>query len=270
MLFNGIVGHSRQLGLLRRLVEEGAFPQSSLFVGPEGVGKRTVARELFSSLCGGDFNVKEVGVEKPVTVDEVRDISSWLFTKPTSGSGKAVIIDRADEMRGEAANALLKTLEEPPAYAYICLIGRNEESILPTIRSRCRIFRFGPLPDSSVAYILERLGLKTDKRAVKLSRGSVGVALRLLETSVIDLIDEFTALLKSSNRMKKIVPFSEKFGKLSREDALLFFDSLEVVVFEKGGAPRWEELINRARYYLKFYGKPQSVMEWFLISAFGL
>jgi len=270
VLFNGIVGHSRQLGLLRRLVEEGAFPQSSLFVGPEGVGKRTVARELLSTLCKGGFNVKEAGVEKPVTVDEVRDISSWLFTKPASGSGKAVIIDRADEMRGEAANALLKTLEEPPAYAYICLIGRNEESILPTIRSRCRVFRFGPLPDSSVAYIVEKMGFKADGKVIKLARGSVGNALKLLETPVADLIEEFTGLLKNSDRLKKVVSFSEKFGKLSREDALLFFDSLEVVVFERGGAPRWEELINRARYYLKFYGKPQSVMEWFLISAFGL
>lgn len=270
MLFNGIVGHSRQINLLRRLVESGTFPQSSLFVGPEGVGKKTVARELFTHLCKGEFNLREVGTEKPVTVEEVRETSSWLFTKPTSGTGKAVIIDRADEMRGEAANALLKTLEEPPAYAYICLIGKSEESVLPTIRSRCRVFRFGPLTDSSVAYILEKMGFKADKKVIKLAHGSVGKALRLLETSVVDFVNEFRSLVKGSDRLKRVVPFSEKFGNLSREEALLFFDSLEVLVFETGGAYRWEELINRARYYLKFYGKPQSVMEWFLTSAFGL
>ena len=270
MLFNGIVGHSRQINLLRRLVESGTFPQSSLFVGPDGVGKRSIARELFSYLCKGEFNVREVGTEKPVTVDEVRELSSWLFTKPSSGTGKAVIIDRADEMRGEASNALLKTLEEPPVYAYICLIVRSEESVLPTIRSRCRVFRFGPLSDSSVAYILEKMGFKADKKVVKLAHGSVGRALKLLETPVVDLIGEFTSLIKRSDRLKRVVPFSEKFGSLGREEALLFFDSLEVLIFETGGAYRWEELINRARYYLKFYGKPQSVMEWFLTSAFGL
>ena len=270
MLFNSIVGHSKQLNLLRRLIESGTFPQSSLFVGPEGVGKRTVAVELLTGICGGGFNVREVGTEKPVTVDEIREVSSWLFTKPASGTGKGVIVDRADEMRGEAANALLKTLEEPPAYAYICLIARGEESVLPTIRSRCKVFRFGPLTDSSVAYVIEKMGFKADGRVIKLARGSVGKAIKLLETPVVNLIDEFTGILKSSDKLKKVVPFSEKFGKLSREEALLFFDSLEVVVFEKGGAPRWEELINRSRYYLKFYGKPQSVMEWFLVSAFGL
>ena len=270
MLFNSIVGHSRQLNLIRNLVEEGRFPRSSLFVGPEGVGKRTVAEELFSHLCGGSFNVRVLGVEKPVTVDEVREASTWLFTKPTSGSGKAVIIDRADEMRGEAANALLKTLEEPPDYAYLCLVGKSEEAVIPTIRSRCRTFRFGPLPDSSVSYLLEKMGLTADKRVVKLSRGSIGVALKLLETPIVDLIDELAALLKDRERLKKVVPFSEKFGKLSRDEALLFFDAFEAVVFEKGGAPRWEEAINRARYYLKFYGKPRSVMEWFLISVLGL
>ena len=270
MLFNGIVGHSKQLNTLRNLVDKGIFPQSSLFVGPEGVGKRTVAVELLSHLCGGGFNVKEVGLEKPVSVDEVRDISSWLFTKPTSGSGKAVIIDRADEMRDEAANALLKTLEEPPPYVYLCLIGKSEEAVIPTIRSRCRVFRFGPLPDSSVSYLIERMGLKPDRKAVKLSRGSVGRALKLIETPVVDLIDQFLTLLKDRNRLLKIVPFSEKFGKLSRDEAILFFDSLEAVVFERGGAPRWEEAINRARYYLKFYGKPQSVIEWFLCEVSGL
>ena len=269
MLFNEIVGHSKQINLIRRLVEGRVFPQSSLFVGPEGVGKRRIARELFQNLCGS-LNVTEVGVEKPVTVDQVREISSWLFRKPTSGSGKAVIIDRADEMRGEAANALLKTLEEPPSYGYICLISRSESGVLPTIRSRCRIFRFAPLPDSSVSYLLEKQGLKADKRVVKLSRGSVGTALKLLESPVVDLVEEFTSLLKSSDRLRKVLPFAEKFARLTREEALLFFDSLEAVVFERGGAPRWEELINSARYYLKFYGKPQSVVEWFLISALNL
>ena len=270
MLFNSIVGHSRQLSLLRRLAESNSFPQSSIFVGPEGVGKKTIAKELLTRLTGSFLNVKVVGVEKPASVDQIRETSSWLFTKPSSGDGKAVIIDRADDMRVEAANALLKTLEEPPSYGYICLIARGEESLLPTIRSRCRVFRFGPLPESSVSYLLDKMGFKVDKRVVKFSRGSIGMALKLLETPAVDLLEEFLSILREKRGVEKVVSFGEKFGKLSREDTLIFFDLLEAVVFEKGGIPRWEDAINRARYFLRFYGKPQSVVEWFLMEIFSI
>jgi DNA polymerase-3 subunit delta' len=136
MLFNSVVGHSKQLATLRELVESGRFPNGALFCGPEGVGKRLVGRLLLEEITGSPLNVLELGVEKPITVEEVRELSRWLFLKPQSGKGKGVIIDNAELMRSESANALLKTLEEPPEYGYIILITRNEEGLLPTIRSR--------------------------------------------------------------------------------------------------------------------------------------
>jgi DNA polymerase-3 subunit delta' len=270
MLFNEVVGHSKQLRVIRKLAEQDRFPQSSLFVGPEGVGKRTVAEELFFFLTKNRLNVRTYGVESPPTIKEVREISEWLSTKPGKEERKAVIIDRADEMRGEAANALLKTLEEPPNYAFLCLIGKNEEAVIPTIRSRCRIFRFGPLSESNVIYILERKGIKPNEKAVRVSRGSVGTAIKILESPVVELLEELFKLLKSPNKLNLITTYSEKFSKLSREEALLFLNSLEVLVFEKSGNPKWEEAINRARSFLKFYGKPQSVIEWLILEIIGV
>ncbi|WP_456342915.1 DNA polymerase III subunit delta' [Thermovibrio sp.] len=266
MLFSSVVGHSKQLGIIRELVEKGLFPSTTLFCGPEGVGKRLIGRELLTYLTGSPFSVREIGLEKPPTIEEIRELTEWLFTKPTEGKGKGALIDNAELMRSEAANALLKTLEEPPDYAYLILIARNEEGVLPTIRSRCRVFRFGRLSDANVEYVLERLGIDYDKRAIKVSRGSPGVALKIAENpTVLELLSDFVNLMKSKNRLKEITAFSSKFSNLSREETLLFLDSLEALLSQKETILKWADKIEEARRFLRFYGKPQSVIEWLLI-----
>jgi len=266
VLFSSVVGHSKQLGVIRGLVDEGLYPSSSLFTGPEGVGKKLIATLLLKELTGSPLNIKVIGEEKPPTIDEVREASQWLFTKPTQGRGKGVVIDNAELMRGEAANALLKTLEEPPDYGYLILIARNEEGVLPTLRSRCRAFRFGRLSDANVEFILDRLGVDYDKRVIKLSRGSVGMALKLAENKkLLELIGELIELLKDRERVKKITLFSSKVSGLSREEALLLLNAVESLFLQKETILKWGEEIERARRFLRFYGKPQSVIEWLLI-----
>jgi DNA polymerase-3 subunit delta' len=267
MLLNEIVGHSKQVGIIRKLVEKDLFPQVSLFVGPEGVGKRTIALEVLKFLAKNPLNVQVFGLENPLTIKEVREFSEWLFTKPSQGEKKAVLIDRADEIKKEAANALLKILEEPPDYAFFCLITKNENSVLPTIRSRCKIFRFGPLSESNVSYVLEKLGVTPNEKILKISRGSVGMALKLHDSQVPSLLEELSKLIKNPKRVELVVPFAEKFSNLPREETLLFLDALEALVYEKGNL-KWEEAISKARYFLKFYGKPQSVVEWLLLEVF--
>ena len=266
MLFNSVVGHSKQLGIIRSLVESELYPATSLFCGPEGIGKRLIGRELLNYLTGSKLSVRELGVEKPPTIEEIRELSEWLFTKPTEGKGKGALIDNAELMRGEAANALLKTLEEPPNYAYIILISRNEQGVLPTIRSRCRVFRFGRLTDANVEFILKKLGVNYDKRVIKVSRGSPGTAIRLSEkTEILELLSDFVNLMKSRNKLKEITAFSSKFSNLSREDILLFLDSLEALLSQKETILKWADKLESARNFLRFYGKPQSVIEWLLI-----
>ncbi|ADU96383.1 DNA polymerase III subunit delta' [Thermovibrio ammonificans] len=264
-MFSQVVGHSKTLGVIRSLVERGLFPQSALFVGPEGVGKKTVAVEVLKAITGSPLEVKVVGEEKPPTVEEVRELSSWLFTKPSSGRGKGAVIDMADRMRSEAANALLKTLEEPPEYGYLILVANSEVAVLPTIRSRCKVFRFSRLPDTSVEYALKRLGVEADRRVVKLAGGSVGLALRLSESNVPQLVEAFLKAVKGPKPAREVVPLGELFSSVSREEALLFLQALENYIREEGSLLALEEVIQRAREFLNFYGKPQSVVEWMVL-----
>ena len=265
MLFNSVVGHSKQLNVIRSLAGKGLFPQISLFTGPFGVGKRLIATELLNYLTKNPLNVKRVGEEKPLTIEEVRELKEWLYTQPKEGEGKGVLIDGAEEMKREAANALLKTLEEPPKYAYIVLISSNEASLLATIKSRCRTFRFGRLSDANVEFVLERLKVNYDKKVIKVARGSPGLAIRLIEEGVVELLSEFVSLLKDKRRIYRITQISSLFSGMTKEKALLFIDAFENLLLQNGQITAWEEVISRAREFLKFYGKPQSVIEWMLI-----
>ncbi len=265
MLFNSVVGHSKQLSSIKSLVDKGLFPQTSLFTGPFGVGKRLVATELLNYLIKNPLNLKKVGESNPLTIEEVRELKEWLYTQPKEGEGKGVLIDNAEEMRREAVNALLKTLEEPPNYAYIVLISSNEASLLPTIRSRCRTFRFGRLSDANVEFVLEKLKVNYDKKVIKVARGSPGLALKLIERGIVELLSEFVNLLKDKRRIYRITQISSLFSGITREDALLFIDAFENLLVQNGQITNWGEVISKARNFLKYYGKPQSVIEWMLI-----
>ncbi len=265
MLFNSVVGHSKQLSSIKSLVDKGLFPQTSLFTGPFGVGKRLVATELLNYLTKNPLNLKKLGEVNPLTIEEVRELKEWLYTQPKEGEGKGVLIDNAEEMRREAVNALLKTLEEPPNYAYIVLISSNEASLLPTIRSRCRTFRFGRLSDANVEFVLEKLKVNYDKKVIKVARGSPGLALKLIERGIVELLSEFVNLLKDKRRIYRITQISSLFSGITREDALLFIDAFENLLVQNGQITNWGEVISKARNFLKYYGKPQSVIEWMLI-----
>ncbi|MEO2068812.1 MAG: DNA polymerase III subunit delta' [Desulfurobacteriaceae bacterium] len=267
MVFETVVGHTKQILRIKDLISKNLFPSSSLFVGPYGVGKKLIAFETLKEITGSPLNVKVVGEDKPPAIDEIREISSWLFTKPQDGKGKGVIIDNADQMRSEAANALLKTLEEPPSYGFLILISKNEGAILPTLRSRCKIFRFGRLTDSDLERIFERLEIPVDKRVIKLAGGSIGLALQIVNSPIPDLVKEFLELMKLNNKTLKIVSFAQNFSKLSRDEALLFLDALENLLSQKDTILKWFEAIKRGREFLNSYAKPQSVVEWMLLEV---
>ena len=177
MPWHSIRGHDRVVAELRRSLEQGRFPHAMLFVGLEGIGKRTFARKLAQSLlcetvaadrldpcesCPGCLQVEaqthpdyteaarpEDRHELPIAV--IRDLCEHFALKPARGIRKIAILDDADDLNEEAANAFLKTLEEPPPGAVLILIGTSVEVQLQTIVSRCQVVRFDPLPAEDVA-----------------------------------------------------------------------------------------------------------------------
>ncbi|MCA1686446.1 MAG: DNA polymerase III subunit [Planctomycetia bacterium] len=203
MPWHSIRGVDRVVGELRRVLAQGRFPHALLFVGPEGVGKKTFARKLAQALlcervpesaldpceaCPGCLQVKAdthpdlLQVARPedkheLPIKVMRDLCIDLGLKPMHGVRRVAIVDDADDLNDEAANAFLKTLEEPPPGSVLILIGTSAEVQLDTIVSRCRVVRFDPLPLDELAALLTEQGVTADPaeadRLARLGKESV-------------------------------------------------------------------------------------------------
>jgi DNA polymerase III subunit delta' len=201
-----IHGHEAVRERLSRAFHSGRLGHAYLFVGASGIGKKMFARELAKALlCEGpsapslaacdrcaachlvDANTHpdlqiigrpEDKHDFPIAL--MRDLCTALALKPARGKRRVAIVDDADDFSDEAANCFLKSLEEPPPFSLLILISADPERQFSTIRSRCQIIPFGPLPDEFVKQTLNQAGI-TDpslaSRSIRLAAGSPGTAL---------------------------------------------------------------------------------------------
>ncbi|SHN54037.1 DNA polymerase III subunit [Erythrobacter sanguineus] len=138
---------------------------------------------------------KPFELARSIRIKQIRAMQKRLTTRPTLGARRVVIIDPADDMEKAAANALLKSLEEPPQGTFFLLVTHRPARLLPTIRSRCRTLRFPVLSDSQLAAMLEESGLPVDPAAIAAAEGSFGAALRFAEQDLAPLAREIETLL---------------------------------------------------------------------------
>jgi len=149
-------------------------------------------------------DAKQTRRKTVIGVDEVREIGTFLAMTPAEGAWRAVVIDAADEMNANAANAVLKILEEPPERALLFLVAHNADRLLPTIRSRCRRLDLRPLTQSQVATLIGRY--RPDIRSADvmplatLADGSIGRALELADDGGIALFRDLIGLLQDAPR----------------------------------------------------------------------
>jgi DNA polymerase III subunit delta' len=193
-LFGDVIGHSSVLDLLRGDV---ARPSHAyLFVGPSSVGKATVARRFAAALlCGDDEgcvrrvmggNHPDLELVEPdgrtsLTVDRARYAVSKAVLSPVEADRKVFLFEEAGSMNDEAANALLKTLEEPTATTVFVLVAESESDLPPTVASRSRVVVFGRVPEGDIGDGLVALGVDEQQArgAATSSGGRPGLALLL-------------------------------------------------------------------------------------------
>lgn len=184
--------------VFRRSVRSGKISHSYIFEGIPGCGRRKTALALLQAIfcqavdddaCGvcpscrkiasgnhGDIHfVAPLPDKRDISIDQLRDIQRELSLRPYEAPRKACIMEPAERMSVNAANSLLKTLEEPPGNAIIILLTENADMLLPTIRSRCQLIRFSPLSPENIRLLLEKNGVAPDDASLlaPLSEGSM-------------------------------------------------------------------------------------------------
>ena len=202
MSFKEIIGHDRQIEHLRNAMRNRRVAHAYLFLGKEGIGKKLVALNLAKTLncprgseepCDecrsclkvNHLNHPDVLLVEPhgqwIRIDQIRDLQRELSHRPYEGKRRVCILTGADRMRQEAANALLRILEEPPLHTVLILLAANLDFILPTITSRCQRITFNPLPSERIAEVVRsKLALKREEAHIlaSLADGSLGKALQ--------------------------------------------------------------------------------------------
>jgi len=238
-----LVGHEWAVDMLKKHVINGTTRHAYLFAGPPGLGRRTLALRFAQALncptpvdagipCGECRDCKQIETMQhadltiiqaeseggTLKVDQIRETRRSLTLKPYQANYRVALFLRFQEANDNAANALLKTLEEAPSYAVLILTADNPEQLLPTIVSRCEVLRLRPLKIESVQSALENRGVETNlaKLIAHISGGRFGYALRLIENEALlekreERLNDLQSLI-SASRVEKFA-YADKLAR---------------------------------------------------------
>lgn len=269
MSFRNIKGQDNAIGFLKRTIQQDRIAHAYIFFGPGGVGKKLTALNFAKALncvdpskngaCGECASCKKIDAlnhpdilllelekeESFIKIDRIREIIKDIGLKPYEGRKKVYIIDNADAMRHDAANALLKTLEEPASESILILITEKLKALLPTVISRAQVLKFYPLAKEELERILmsEYKMDKTSSHVLScLSSGRLGESLKYKSSSFID-----KRSLVINGLMNRTL-FNSDLGELSKSDLRLYLDIMLTwyrdIMITKAGFEGTDALVN--------------------------
>jgi DNA polymerase-3 subunit delta' len=278
MPFKNIIGHERPIRILKTTLRRNNIAHAYLFYGEEGIGKRLVAKalaqaancdvakplgeKLADDACGecssclhieAETHPDFIAVEPEGTmikIGQIRTLHEQIQLKPMAGRYRFVILNEAESMNEEAANALLKGLEEPPGQTVLVLVTSKPYAMLPTIVSRCQKIRFTPLTDQQVIMLLKQKKSYEPSqlgRVVALSMGRIGLALETDPKSLEAEWLKFRQIFRcdSSGDMGELLALAQEYAQ-DRESTQR--------------AIQWIGLLLRDLLMIKVQSKPSSVL----------
>ena len=288
---HGLVGQDKAAGELRIAAESGRLHHAWLLGGPEGIGKATLAYRFARWLlapdaerrpsAGDGFGVDPAGrtarqiaagahpnlvtLERPppdgekvapksISADAVRRALTFFGSTAADGGRRICVIDSVEDLSSTAANALLKSIEEPPAGGLVLLVSHAPQRVLATVRSRCRKLALPPVLPGDIAAVLTAIlgeGASADGdrivRASELAEGSVARAFALLDPKRLALIEEVRRLLEAlpDTPPQDIVALAERVADRRHEaefglalDAITHWIEMRVEAGQTLGAAR--------------------------------
>lgn len=253
-MFENILGNDKIKKELIGSINNEKYSHSYLFLGISGIGKKMIAKEFAKMiLCGGEkkycnkckscieFNsgnnpdFAEINPDgNNVKIEQIRELQRKIVEPPIISNKKVYIIDEADSMTKEAQNCLLKTLEEPPEFAVIILIGSNESNFLSTIKSRCTIIKFNSIPSEKVKnYIEQKYDIHPiSENIILASEGSIGKAEILKDKQELyNAIDNILANIEKMDLIDTLKNADIIYK--SQEDKIDILEYINIILFRK-------------------------------------
>lgn len=258
------VGHKDVMAHLEHQMQSGRLPHALMFVGEQGVGKFTLAQALAHSLLSGKQVIafeedavltrmqhqshsdylyisgesNEKSKQGYITIDQVRQIHKFLGKTPGEAPMHVIIIDGVEMMNVNAANAVLKNLEEPPPHTLFILISHNQSGLLPTIRSRVQLVKFAPLSYEDCVTIISsqsQLALEHSDADIQLmsalAESRPGQAMQWLEAGAAPIYRNWLDVVLSSDLEEKQLAALAEFADMLTKDKALIHS--QMVIFSE-------------------------------------
>lgn len=252
-MFEQILGNKKITEQLTNSIKIGNISHSYLFLGTQGIGKKMIAKEFAKMIlctsedkyCGvcksciefdtdnnPDFSIIEPDGNS-IKIDQIREFQKKVSEKPIISQKKVYIINDSDKMTVEAQNCLLKTLEEPPEFVTIILVGTNENAFLSTIKSRCMILHFEEINEEEILRYLEEIyQIKINSPImIKAFQGSIGKAIELKDKQ--EQYEKIENLIYGLEKMDVVDLVNRaEFLYSNKDDKTEILDYMEVILME--------------------------------------